>query len=535
MSLPPLRSWLSAALAVTAVSQSQALIVSEYNASIHKRLLNFPKLVYQVTPSPNPGFIADASLFRAIGWPESPSDWTRQMALVSPRHMIYATHYTLTPSWQIIFVGNDGNQHLHGIESQHPVINTLGQQTDLMIVTLSTPVDTSLGIDPFPVLNLPTESDYTGKPVLVCGSFVDSGTGTIGGLINLTNDPGFDTTRFIYFDYDRNATNQNPNACRFWYGDSGAPSFVMENGRPAILGTASGFDDLTPNDGIDGPVFRNYIGSIPSYLPQLDALMEPKGYHIKRFYPAATTITTTAASTGTLRRMKTGGVSITANNSGAETAHNVNLDLTFTTAPSSVVGTGWICEAATPLVWKCRRGGISNGASASITATWASLPDAENLPVSIARSYDGAAPATNTASLPILQNYVSWINGVSAPAHDADPDHDGITNLIEYAFGGSPSQSSQFSPDGGSLLPHAAMIGGNLIVRFPWRTDAAVRGLSYCVEFSDGLASGTWGTGAPAGTTFECAASAPGFDRITISVPMNAGRRFVRVRVSLDE
>jgi hypothetical protein len=79
------------------------------------------------------------------------------------------------------------------------------------------------------------------------------------------------------------------------------------------------------------------------------------------------------------------------------------------------------------------------------------------------------------------------------------------------------------------------MIGGNLIVCFPWRTDAAARGLSYCVEFSDGLASGTWGTGAPAGTTFECTASAPGFDRITISVPMNAGHRFVRVRVSLDE
>lgn len=520
---------------MTAVSQSQALIVSEYNAAVHKRLLNFPKLVYQVTPSPNPGFIADASLFRAIGWPESPSDWTRQMALVSPRHLVYATHYTLTPTWRIIFVGTDGNQHLHGIESQAPVINTLGQQTDLMIVTLATPVDTTLGINPFPVLNLPAESAYAGRPLLVCGSFVDSGTATIGGLVELTNDPGFDTTRFIYFDYDKNATNQDPNACRFWYGDSGAPSFVMENGRPAIVGTASGFDDLTPGDGIDGPVFRNHIGSIPSYLPQLDALMEPKGYHIKRFYPAVTTVGAAAAATGTLRRMKTGGVSISVGNSGAEAAHNVSLHLTFQTAPSSVAGTGWICEAATPLVWKCRRGGISSGASAFVTATWVSLPDEDSLRFSAVRSYDGAAPATTNASLPILQNYASWIKGVSEPAHDADPDQDGITNLVEYAFGGSPTQSSRFSPGGASLAPVAEKIGGSLIVRFPWRSDAAARGLAYSVEFSGGLAFGTWGTAAPAGTTYENASIAPGFDQITVSVPMHAGHRFVRVRVSLDE
>lgn len=394
---------MAAALALGAASQVIALEVRDYDINVNRRLINFPgEPIYHQTPAVNPNCFINAGLFLGIGWPADPKDWTRQMALVSPRHMVCATHYPLTLSWKIAFLGKDGKQHLYGIESQKPIIDKIGRQTDLTLVTLSSSVNPSLGITPFPALNLPNEASFTGKPLVVCGSFVDTGINVIKGFTYLTNDPGFDTTRFIYYEYDRTAVNGNANDCTLRPGDSGGPNFVMVNGQPAIVGTNSGYDDLTLNDPNEiGPVFRNYIASIPSYLNELDALMNAKGYHMKRFYPAATTVSTTVVAAAPLHEMKSGSIWITTRNSGAAMAHNVSLTLRFVTAPSSVGGPGWICEALSPTVWKCRRGGIAKAANATITAIWTSLPALSTLQMSIAQSYDGGTSIVTIPSLPI--------------------------------------------------------------------------------------------------------------------------------------
>ncbi|MEO5715625.1 MAG: hypothetical protein ABIT37_19255 [Luteolibacter sp.] len=517
-----------------------ALEIRGYNDTTYgnqKWLLEIPgKQIYGHPPFINPNFTTfDATKLRAIGWPEHPTDWTRQIALVSPRHAVYATHYTLGAGWQINFLGSDGLQHLVGIESQVPVINNEGQATDLMIVTLSAPV-TAAGITPFKVLNLADENAYIHKPLLVCGSFVLASTTEIQGFTTLSNDPGFDTTRFLYFDYNRNANSDTLHRCNVRPGDSGGPVFVMENGEPAIVGTISGYDDLTPADNVDGPTFRSYMASLPSYLPQLDALMDGQGYHIKRFYPAATTLGTNVTAGAPLRQMKPGSISITTANTGAAAAHNVSLSLTFQTAPVGVSGAGWICEAATPLVWKCRRGGITNGASNPLTATWSSLPATDNLQLTAVQSYDGGSAVTTNPSLAIVPSYASWINGASETAYDADPDHDGIGNLIEYAFGGSPLQSSQISPVGHRLTPMEETSGNNLLIHYPLRTDAAARGLNETLEFSSDMQ--TWNNELPGGAVFSNASYLPstnGFEEVTVSLPLNGPAYFVRVRVTLAE
>lgn len=376
---------------------ASALQVRGYSATKHDRLLDFPgQPSFPRVPRPNPDFVpAPANLFNAIGWPAHPTDWTRQMALVSPRHFVYATHYTLGSDWKIAFIGTDGQQHRFALQSQTPVFNNQGERTDLMLCTLVNPVPSVLGIPPFPVLNLSGEPDYMGKSMVIFGKNIAS-TMPIHGFTRLKDDPGFDTTRYAYFDYD--TAGGAATDCNYQGGDSGSPVFIMADGKAALIGTASGQDPL-PNH-----ISRNYVNFIPAYLPQLDALMAPQGYNVKRLYPAATTVGVQISANGFLRRLKPGSVALNVQNTGPAEAHNVVLQLTFSHEPSTVGGTGWICEPAGPLTWNCRRGGITNGFQSTLTTAWNSVPDVENLQISACRAYDGASPETTPATLHVSQS-----------------------------------------------------------------------------------------------------------------------------------
>lgn len=527
--LPPVRRILAlAALAAVSFSPATALEVRGYSAAKHNRLLNFPgEPIFHQLPTFNPGFSPAASSFAGIGWPAHPTDWTRHIALVSPWHFVCAAHYPPGADWQIAFLGTDGAQHIHGISNQVTIVNKAGQATDLMLGTLSTPVLAGEGVASFPVLNLPTEASYTGLEMVVCGSFVHASKMPVAGTITLTNDPGFDTTRFIYFDY--NKASGGPNDCSYQGGDSGAPAFVMTNGKPGLVGTASGWDDLP------GGIARNYMSFIPGYLPQLDALMEVRGYHIRRVDPGTASVTAGVAAMSSMRRALPGVIALSAANGGPDAAHNVQWTLTFGQAPSTVGGASWFCEAQSPTVWVCHRAGIPVGGNFPLTAAWASLPDKASLEISLNRSHDGATPRVSPFSIPLLPSYASFVAGLADPAPSADPDNDGISNLLEYALGGDPAQSTS----GVTNLPRVGLAAGNrLTFSYPRRTDAVARGISETVEYSPSPSIVPWQTALPAGTQIsigDCVPARAGFECVTLSLPHDSVRGFVRLKVELSE
>jgi autotransporter-associated beta strand protein len=119
--------------------------------------------------------------------------------------------------------------------------------------------------------------------------------------------------------------------------------------------------------------------------------------------------------------------------------------------------------------------------------------------------------------LPAPSGFEGWITGFGLNANDQDPtddpDHDGISNLMEYVlFNGQPAVSST------SILPTLDASGSNFIFTLFRRTDSAVD-TTQIFQYGTSLSSWT-DVAIPggAGVTVTPNDPSPGIDRIVISV-----------------
>jgi hypothetical protein len=102
-----------------------------------------------------------------------------------------------------------------------------------------------------------------------------------------------------------------------------------------------------------------------------------------------------------------------------------------------------------------------------------------------AASFDGAGPNSSIASATPAQTFTQWtgtyLPGTSDPAivgPTADPDGDGLTNLLEYVLGSNPN--AQDAPS--SLMSCAADDNGHLV--FEFHLSKNLSGISYTVQQS---------------------------------------------------
>ena len=117
---------------------------------------------------------------------------------------------------------------------------------------------------------------------------------------------------------------------------------------------------------------------------------------------------------------------------------------------------------------------------------------------------------------------------------NADPDGDGLVNLMEYALDGDPHEASLQFADGSYMGAELNIEGGLAVVRFPERTDAGMRGLEYELEYSTDMEN--WNpipSSAPileSSTTYN--PTIPGFQQSVRHWNIAHDRIFIRLRAS---
>jgi hypothetical protein len=118
-------------------------------------------------------------------------------------------------------------------------------------------------------------------------------------------------------------------------------------------------------------------------------------------------------------------------------------------------------------------------------------------------------------------NFGSYASANSA-ADAADPDHDGLSNLLEYALGLDPNSS-------GVMPAVLALNGANLEYTYSRSVAAKDNGVTYQIEWSETLEAGSWSTET---VTQQITSTQEALETVKASAPAGSGgKRFLRLRV----
>ncbi len=131
-------------------------------------------------------------------------------------------------------------------------------------------------------------------------------------------------------------------------------------------------------------------------------------------------------------------------------------------------------------------------------------------------------PARTHQELWRLANFGSYLSQASG-ADNADPDRDGISNLMEYAL--------DLNPNAPGVMPAALVMNGGQI-EYTYNRSSAAReaGLLYQIEWSDTLEPGSWST---ENVTEQIQGVEGALEAVKATIPAGtSGRRFLRLRVN---
>ena len=200
----------------------------------------------------------------------------------------------------------------------------------------------------------------------------------------------------------------------------------------------------------------------------------------------------------------------------------------------------------TPYSWSLVSGALPSGLTLISAGVISGTPTSSGTSSFTLRvTGNDSAASTATFSLAILPlSYASWQASQFTPSEiasglaelAADSDKDGLSNLLEYGFGGNSK-----SGDMASIAPAVGLAANRLQVSF--LCDANCTDIDYTVQASDTLVSGSWtdiarslggATTLPIGSLSTVSDTGIGLRRVTVtdSGSSSVDRRFIRAQIT---
>ncbi|MEP4077803.1 trypsin-like serine protease [Haloferula sp.] len=534
--LPFSRRFVVTAFAILPTLSVQAFEIRSYNATDHKRFDNFPS-----SPTPNPDLVVGDMDLSGIGWQSNSADI--QYALVSRQHVVFATHFASVLGGSAIRFLNSSDQIVSRTGPTLTTIQDGGTSSDLTLITLSSPIDLDQGVSPLPYFNI-VSGDHDGLTIGITGKR-DEGSGNkfqvigqdtidnVEGSSRLVDfgSSGMLNSRYMLFEYRK--FSGSPDEGRFEVGDSGSPTFVIDNGMAALVGIHSYVGETNVK-------YLNYDVFVPHYISELDAEMASLGYRMRPFNFSSTTLSGSSSVVETTPRQALPlTLEFAIGNTGANLTGNLEVEFSFPAGqePDSVSAAGWVVYGS-GTKWTLRKATLASAANETLTASWTAAPIVASVTPTITWRSDTVLDQDIAPSISLSPSYAAWASDLAEGELTDDPDKDSLINQIEYALGGDPENGSAVLPNGEPLLPTISVSGGLVTYCHPERDDKAARGLSYDPEWSDELSDVSFSTTPPAGLNSSSAAyvpDVPGFVKRTITWPVDAPRQFIRLGISLSE
>lgn len=508
---------------------AHGLVVRVYDASRHSRFLNFPS-----NPTHNPQFLHAAFDLTGVGWDNANS--ARQLTLVSPMHFVGANHYKPGVGATIKFLSSGGMVRSYTVADQTAVNNDSGQASDLFIGKLSQPVSPSDEVGYHPYLNLGNESQYLNKDVILLGKSARGAVQTTSTLTDMSSG-STNSTRVVSMVYRTSGFFLDDDEARYESGDSGSPVFISQGGTAAIIGTNSLLG--TVQDPITGEIssYVCYANFVPHYADKLNAVMEADGYRMTKAIPGSTTLVLEhQVQAGVVRAGYPFTIDLTVSNTGGTLAENLRLNNSFPngTTVGSATGTGWFDESTATDI-KARKAKLES-ASATTYSVSLTIPEAGTAQHQVTFSCDQFSVTTETFNIEVVGSFLSFASGLADPSETGDDDLDGIINLLEYVFGGDPRSNSRFLPASTThLLPVIGKDNGAFSISYIRRTDHVQRAITYALETSGTMGSGTWTDATPFITGTTVSPINAGLEKVTHGLSGVTTSRFFRVKVDVDE
>ncbi|MBK1831439.1 hypothetical protein JIN77_11925 [Verrucomicrobiaceae bacterium R5-34] len=451
--------------------------------------------------------------------------------MVSPLHFVGANHYRPGVGATLRFLDKNGVLRDYTVATQTNITNDEGENSDLFIGTLNTAITDSDAITYHPYLNYDRELSYYNKSLIVLGKTTRGGAGTIA---QITDSPvsNLNTTRVLRFDYLVRSNDED--GCYFETGDSGSPVFVDQNGVAAIVGTNSLLSSVTTPAGTN---YLNYSNFIPHYVDKLNVVMESTGYRMTKAIPGSTTLVLshTPPST-TIRAGHDFTIGLNLGNTGSSMAENVKLENSLSTSysVSSASGSSWFDESTNTLI-AARRASIDTGENTDYSLTL-SIPLAGNHTHTVTYRSDQSSEVSESFTIEVMESFLSWSLGLSDPSVTGDDDHDGVSNLLEYVFGGDPAVASRLvAGENISLLPQFQLVGGSYTLSYVRRIDYADRAITYQLTSSSTLAIDSFSDASAMISNTSISAINAEYEQVTLTLAPSGSERVFRIEVTLDE